>query len=48
MGNLFWANPVDVYITKGSGSGSGSRGLSEVYTPSVTYHGFRYVVVSFR
>ena len=39
MGNLFWANPVDVYISKG-GSTAASR---EVYTPSFTYHGFRYV-----
>ena len=36
MGNLFWANPVDVYLTKGSST-------SEVYEPSFTYHGFRYV-----
>jgi len=38
MGNLFWANPVDVYTAKG-----GSEGESEVYEPSFTYHGFRYV-----
>lgn len=36
MGNLFWANPVDVYIVKGGDS-------PEVYEPSFTYHGFRYV-----
>jgi hypothetical protein len=39
MGNLFWANPVDKYTTKGSTD-------VEVYTPSFTYHGFRYVEVS--
>ena len=38
MGNLFWANPVDIYITKGSNGNAG-----ESYTPSFTYHGFRYV-----
>ena len=36
MGNLFWANPVDVYIAKGGPA-------PEVYEPSFTYHGFRYV-----
>lgn len=37
MGNLFWANPVDVYTTKG-----GSTAIRpETYTPSFTYHGFR-------
>lgn len=36
MGNLFWANPVDVYIAKGGTA-------PEVYEPSFTYHGFRYV-----
>lgn len=33
MGNLFWANPVDVYTAKGGGN--------EIYQPSFTYHGFR-------
>ena len=32
MGNLFWSNPVDVYMTKGGNA-------SEDYTPSFTYHG---------
>ena len=41
MGNLFWANPVDVYIARGPASGA--AGASEVYEPSFTYHGFRYV-----
>ena len=36
MGNLFWASPIDVYIASGAKSG-------EVYEPSFTYHGFRYV-----
>ena len=36
MGNLFWANPVDVYVAKGGGE-------AEVYEPSFTYHGFRCV-----
>ena len=31
MGNLFWANPVDVYITKGGSD-------PEVHTPEFTYH----------
>ena len=39
MGNLFWANPVDVYIARGAAT-------AEVYTPSFTYHGFRYVELS--
>ena len=39
MGNLFWANPVDVYIAKGGAA-------SEIYEPSFTYHGFRYVELS--
>lgn len=39
MGNLFWANPVDVYITKGGAE-------IESYEPSFTYHGFRYVELS--
>ena len=37
MGNLFWANPVDIYIAKGGAAGP------ETYEPSFTYHGFRYV-----
>ncbi len=37
MGNLFWANPVDVYIARGVAAGQ------ETYEPSFTYHGFRYV-----
>jgi alpha-L-rhamnosidase len=40
MGNLFWAYPVDSYITSGSPMG-------ETYEPSFTEHGFRYVEVSF-
>ena len=40
MGNLFWANPVDVYTARGP---NGSDSSSEVYEPSFTYHGFRYV-----
>lgn len=38
MGNLFWALPVDVYVT-------GARNMAEevVYEPKFTYHGFRYV-----
>ena len=39
MGNLFWANPVDVYIAKGGAT-------PEVYEPSFTYHGFRFVELS--
>lgn len=38
MGNLFWAYPVDSYIT------SGMEG--ESYEPSFTEHGFRYVELS--
>ena len=41
MGNLFWASPVDVYIAKGPTSGA--PGVGEIYEPSFTYHGFRYV-----
>lgn len=39
MGNLFWAYPVDSYITSGAPSG-------EAYEPAFTYHGFRYVELS--
>ena len=41
MGNLFWANPIDIYIARGPGSAD--EPASEVYEPSFTYHGFRYV-----
>lgn len=40
MGNLFWAYPVDSYISSGAGAG-------EVYEPAFTDHGFRYVEISF-
>ena len=40
MGNLFWAWPVDSYIT------SGEPGGGETYEPSFTEHGFRYVEIS--
>jgi len=36
MGNLFWANPVDIYLSRGDPSG-------ETYTPRFTQHGFRFV-----
>ena len=39
MGNLFWANPVDIYTAKGGAT-------PEVYQPSMTYHGFRFVELS--
>jgi alpha-L-rhamnosidase len=39
MGNLYWANPVDHYITRGGNH-------SEIYEPIFTYHGFRYVQLS--
>jgi hypothetical protein len=39
MGNLYWANPVDHYITRGGDT-------PEVYEPIFTYHGFRYVQLS--
>jgi alpha-L-rhamnosidase len=38
MGNLFWAYPVDSYISNGNGN--------ESYEPSFTEHGFRYVELS--
>jgi alpha-L-rhamnosidase len=40
MGNLFWAFPVDSYITSGAAGG-------EVWEPSFTDHGFRYAELSF-
>jgi alpha-L-rhamnosidase len=39
MGNLFWAFPVDSYITSGAADG-------ESYEPAFTEHGFRYVELS--
>jgi alpha-L-rhamnosidase len=39
MGNLFWAYPVDSYITSGAADG-------ESYEPAFTEHGFRYVELS--
>ena len=39
MGNLFWANPVDIYTAKGGAT-------AEVYVPSMTYHGFRFAELS--
>jgi len=39
MGNLFWAYPVDSYITSGNIGG-------ESYEPAMTEHGFRYVEFS--
>ena len=34
MGNLYWAHPVDYYMTKGGGE-------PEMYQPQFTYHGAR-------
>ncbi len=38
-GNLYWAHPIDYYMTKGGGN--------ELYQPEFTYHGFRYVELEF-
>lgn len=37
MGNLFWANPIDIFLA------AGGNATGEVYTPRFTQHGFRYV-----
>ena len=39
LGNLFWAYPVDSYISAG--------GAAEAYEPAFTEHGFRFVELSF-
>ena len=38
-GNLYWAHPIDYYMTKGGGG--------EQYQPEFTYHGFHYVELEF-